>query len=263
MWTVKKPAKAKARAGVINDQVKSRYNTAPQWSVVATETFVYRDLREYIVANGETSFAGCKEIVTSEDDLRVTMGETPQSAIEKSIDRLDDICKEVIAKSPFIVIASANSDGELDISPKGDPAGFVQVLDDKHLAIPDRPGNRRADTFENLISNPHVAIIFMIPGRGETLRINGEARIVRDEPLRKSMAVKGQVPSFAIVVRVEEAFMHCPKCVVRSKLWEPEAWPDHSEMPSIQEAVIKHANLDMTVEEYKEQLVAEDRLKLY
>jgi len=220
-------------------------------------------LGENLVVNEEDGFAGCKEFVTSTDDLRAAMGETPPSAIEKSIDRLDDICKGIIAKSPFIVIASANSDGELDVSPKGDPAGFVQVLDDKHLAIPDRPGNRRADTFENLISNPHVAIIFMIPGKGETLRINGEARIVRDEPLRKSMAVNGRVPSFAIVVRVEEAFMHCPKCMVRSKLWDPEAWPDHSEMMSIQEAVIKHANLDMTPEEYKDLLVAEDRLKLY
>ena len=213
--------------------------------------------------NDGTDFAGCKEFVRTVEDRRITMGKATSSAIEKSIDRLDDVCKEVISKSTFIVIASANSNGELDASPKGDPEGFVKVLDDKHLAIPDRPGNRRADTFENLISNPQVAIIFFVPGKGETLRVNGEARIVRDEPLRKSMSVNGQMPRFAIVVRIEEAFMHCPKCIVRSRLWEHESWPDSSNTASIAEAVITHADLSMTPEEYKELMVSEDRVKLY
>ena len=213
--------------------------------------------------NDGADFAGCKEFINTIEGLRITMGKATSSAIEKSIDRLDDVCKEVISKSTFIVIASANSNGELDASPKGDPEGFVKVLDDKHLAIPDRPGNRRADTFENLISNPHVAIVFFVPGKGETLRVNGEARIVRDESLRKSMSVNGQVPRFAIVVRIEEAFMHCPKCIVRSKLWEHESWPDSSNTASIAEAVITHADLSMTPEEYNDLMVSEDRVKLY
>ena len=213
--------------------------------------------------NDGTDFAGCKDFVHTVEDLRITMGKATSSAIEKSIDRLDDVCKELISKSTFIVIASANSNGELDASPKGDPGGFVKVLDDKHLAIPDRPGNRRADTFENLISNPQVAIIFFVPGKGETLRVNGEARIVRDEALRKSMSINGQVPRFAIVVRIKEAFMHCPKCIVRSRLWDHGSWPDSSNTASIAEAVIAHADLSMTPEEYKELMVSEDRVKLY
>ena len=179
------------------------------------------------------------------------------------IDRLDDYCRAIIAKSPFIMIASANPDGQPDISPKGDPLGFVRVLDEKHLAIPERPGNRRLDTFINLLDNPNVAIIFMIPGKGETLRVKGEARIVRDEALRETMAVKGRIPEFAVVVHVEQAMMHCPKSIVRSKLWEPDAWPDHSDTPSIAETSVAHANLDMTPEEYRASMVAAGRAKLY
>ena len=211
----------------------------------------------------EGGFAGCREFVSTVEDLRETMGVATSSAIEKSIDKLDDVCKEFISRSTFVVIASANSNGELDASPKGDPEGFVKILDDKHLAIPDRPGNRRADTFENLISNPRVAIIFFVPGKGETLRVNGEARIVRDEALRKSMSINGQIPRFVMVIRIEEAFMHCPKCIVRSGLWEHESWPDSSNTASIAEAVITHADLNITPEEYKELMVSEDRVKLY
>ena len=211
----------------------------------------------------EGGFAGCREFVSTVEDLRETMGVATSSAIEKSIDKLDDVCKEFISRSTFVVIASANSNGELDASPKGDPEGFVKILDDKHLAIPDRPGNRRADTFENLISNPRAAIIFFVPGKGETLRVNGEARIVRDKALRKSMSINGQIPRFVMVIRIEEAFMHCPKCIVRSGLWEHESWPDSSNTASIAEAVITHADLNITPEEYKELMVSEDRVKLY
>ena len=181
----------------------------------------------------------------------------------KAIDRLDDICKAIIAKSPFIVIASASPGGEPDISPKGDPEGFVRVIDDKHLAIPDRPGNRRLDTFQNLLDNPHLAIIFIIPGKGETLRVKGEARIVRDESLRKSMVVNGRVPDFAVVVHVEQALVHCPKCMVRSKLWQPDAWPDHSLTATVSEATVAHANLDITPQELKARVEAAGRAKLY
>ena len=215
------------------------------------------------MVNGDGIFSAFDDIVTSVDEIRDTIGEPLPPIVEKVIYRLDDVCKTFIEKSSFVVIASANADGEPDISPKGDPEGFVQVLDDKHLAIPDRPGNRRADTFQNLLDNPYLAIIFFIPGKGETLRVRGEARIVRDEALRQSMAVNGRVPEFAVVVHVEQALMHCPKPVVRSKLWQPGAWPDHSGTATIAEATVAHANLDITPEELKASFEAAGRAKLY
>ena len=215
------------------------------------------------MTDGDVRFSEYSEIVTSVEEIRATIAEPTQASVDKVIDRLDDYCRAIIAKSPFIMIASANPDGEPDISPKGDPLGFVRVLDEKHLAIPERPGNRRLDTFINLLDNPNVAIIFMIPGKGETLRVKGEARIVRDEALREPMAVKGRIPEFAVVVHVEQAMMHCPKSIVRSKLWEPDAWPDLSDTPSIAETSVAHANLDMTPEEYRASMVAAGRAKLY
>ncbi len=215
------------------------------------------------MTDGDVRFSEYSEIVTSVEEIRATIAEPTQASVDKVIDRLDDYCRAIIAKSPFIMIASANPDGQPDISPKGDPLGFVRVLDEKHLAIPERPGNRRLDTFINLLDNPNVAIIFMIPGKGETLRVKGEARIVRDEALRETMAVKERIPEFAVVVHVEQAMMHCPKSIVRSKLWEPDAWPDHSDTPSIAETSVAHANLDMTPEEYRASMVAAGRAKLY
>ena len=215
------------------------------------------------MTDGDVRFSEYSEIVTSVEEIRATIAEPTQASVDKVIDRLDDYCRAIIAKSPFIMIASANPDGQPDISPKGDPLGFVRVLDEKHLAIPERPGNRRLDTFINLLYNPNVAIIFMIPGKGETLRVKGEARIVRDEALRETMAVKGRIPEFAVVVHVEQAMMHCPKSIVRSKLWEPDAWPDLSDTPSIAETSVAHANLDMTPEEYRASMVAAGRAKLY
>ena len=215
------------------------------------------------MTDGDVRFTEYSEIVTSVEEIRATIAEPTQASVDKVIDRLDDYCRAIIAKSPFIMIASANPDGQPDISPKGDPLGFVRVLDEKHLAIPARPGNRRLDTFINLLDNPNVAIIFMIPGKGETLRVKGEARIVRDEALRETMAVKGRIPEFAVVVHVEQAMMHCPKSIVRSKLWEPDAWPDLSDTPSIAETSVAHANLDMTPEEYRASMVAAGRAKLY
>lgn len=212
---------------------------------------------------GDGRFSEFNDVITSVDEIRPTLGEPLAPAVAKVVDRLDDVCRAFIEKSPFIVMASANSDGELDVSPKGDPEGFVQVLDEKHLAIPDRPGNRRIDTFQNLLENPHVAMIFIIPGKGETLRVSGEARIVRDQALRESMAVNGRVPEYAVVVHVEEAMIHCPKCMVRSKLWQPDAWPDHSGTATVAEAVVVHAKLDITPEEFKARVEAAGRAKLY
>jgi hypothetical protein len=151
----------------------------------------------------------------------------------------------------------------MDISPKGDPPGFVQVLDDKTLAIPDRPGNRRADTFLNILQNPGVGLLFLIPGQRETLRISGTAKIVRDAWLLEKMVIQGKKPNFAIVVTVKEAFLHCAKCIIRSHLWEPEHWPDLEGLPSLARILIDHANLTDSVEEIQQSLDEGYRANLY
>jgi hypothetical protein len=139
----------------------------------------------------------------------------------------------------------------------------VRVLGEKYLAIPDRPGNKRVDTFTNLLQNPYLAMLFLIPGKGETLRVTGECRIVRDQAVRESLAVAGRVPDFAIVMHVERVLIHCPKCVVRSKLWQPDKWPDATETAGIVEAMIAHANLDTTPEEFIAMAKKEELDRLY
>ncbi|MBZ0293252.1 MAG: pyridoxamine 5'-phosphate oxidase family protein [Anaerolineae bacterium] len=192
------------------------------------------------------------DVITSEEQLREIIGHPSERNIQKVIPILDEHCRMFIARSPFMLLASTDVHGRLDVSPKGDPPGFVQVLDDKTLVIPDRPGNRRADSLTNMLHNPQVGLLFMIPGKRETLRVSGNARIARDEWLRERMAVRGKVPELAIVVTVETAFMHCAKCLIRSQLWEPEHWPDFSDLSSLARVLIDHANLTCTVDEFQE-----------
>jgi PPOX class probable FMN-dependent enzyme len=203
------------------------------------------------------------EIVTSEAQFRAVMGQPIPLVVNKHIHALDDYCRRFIARSPFLLLASADGAGRMDVSPKGDPAGFVQVIDEQTLAIPERPGNRRADTFCNLLSNPRVGLIFLVPGKGETLRVCGRATIVRDEWVRAPMAVNGKVPDFALVVHVEEVFFHCAKCVVRSKLWQPEHWPDTYGLPSLAETSVAHARLTQSVEDVQALIDTGLRERLY
>ena len=128
----------------------------------------------------------------------------------------------------------------LDISPKGDPAGFVKVLDERTIAIPDRPGNRRIDTFRNILTNPNVGLIFVIPGVTYTLRMSGQAIIVRDAELRADMAVNGKLPEHVLVIEISHVLSHCPKCMIRSGMWQPEAWPDTGDLPSFAEMLVAH-----------------------
>ena len=138
-----------------------------------------------------------------------------------------------IAHSPFLLIATADADGRCDVSPKGDAPGFVQVLDERRLAIPDRPGNKRLDGMQNLLTNPHVGLVFLVPGRDESLRVNGRAWITRDpEILRRSLA-RGKMPSLAIGVEVDQCFFHCGKALLRSRLWAYEGWPAHDALTSV------------------------------
>lgn len=215
------------------------------------------------MAEKQDPFARFEGVVRSLDDIRERIGQPVPMVLDKVHDYIDEVSRAIIEKSPFAVLASSTPDGYPDVSPKGDPAGFVKVLDEKYLAIPDRPGNRRVDTFTHLLENPYLAISFMIPGKGETLRVTGEVRIVRDPALRESMAVDGRVPEFATVMHVERVLIHCPKCVVRSKLWDAEAWPDSSGTADIAEAMIAHAGLDTTPEELAEYAVREGFTDLY
>ena len=193
----------------------------------------------------QTTFS---DIITTEEQLREILGYPSQMAANKAVDTLDEHCRTFIASSPFMLIASSDAAGNMDISPKGDPAGFVKVLDEKTLAIPDRPGNRRGDTFRNILQNPNVGLFFFIPGKQETFRVSGKAMIVRDQWLREQMPMRGKTPDFAIVVTIEEAFMHCAKCVIRSGIWQQEQWPELSGLSSLAQVMVDHTKLPDSVE---------------
>ncbi|MEV4479688.1 pyridoxamine 5'-phosphate oxidase family protein [Micromonospora coxensis] len=162
--------------------------------------------------------------ITSPEELRDLLGTPAPRAVAKERVTLHERDRQWLAASPFCLVATAGADGSCDVSPKGDPAGFVRVLDDTTLAIPERPGNRRADGYRNILDNPHVGLIFLIPGRTDTLRINGRARLIRDAPWFDDMVVKGHRPVLAVEVTVEQIFYHCAKAFLRSELWRPETW---------------------------------------
>jgi len=165
--------------------------------------------------------------VDSESELRTVLGEPAQRSATKDRYALHERDREWIANSPFLMLATANADGTCDVSPKGDPEGFIHIIDDKTIAIPERPGNRRGDGYRNILSNPHVGLIFVVPGRAETLRVNGRAAILRDAPFFDDMIVKGHRPALAILVEIEQIFYHCGKAFLRSRLWQPDSWhPD-------------------------------------
>ena len=164
--------------------------------------------------------------ITSEAELREVVGVPIARAANKARPALHELDRQWLAESPFVLIATSAADGSCDVSPKGDPRGFTLVLDDTTIVIPERPGNKRVDGFLNILSNPHVGLIFVIPGRGDTLRINGRATIVRDAPFFDRLTVKGHRPKLALVVEIEEIFHHCSKAFLRSDLWKPETWQD-------------------------------------
>jgi uncharacterized protein len=204
-----------------------------------------------------------RDIVTSEEEIRSVVGHPPDHSLAKAVRVIDDNSRRFIAHSPFVFVASAGAGGMLDVSPKGDAAGFVQVLDDRTLAIPDRLGNRRIDTFRNVLQNPNVGLIFIIPGVSYTLRVSGKAMIVRDPDLRQSMAVQGKLPDHVMVVDVEHVLSHCPKCMIRSGLWEPGAWPDATNVPSFAETLRAHANLAQSIEDVQAIIDKGNRERLY
>ncbi|WP_344661767.1 pyridoxamine 5'-phosphate oxidase family protein [Catenulispora subtropica] len=184
--------------------------------------------------------------ITTAAELRALLGEPMERAVTKERTRLLPIDLQWLAASPFCLIATSDADGNCDVSPKGDPAGFVKVLSDSRVAIPERPGNRRADGYLNILSNPHVGLISVVPGRSESLRVNGRAKLVRDAPYFDDMVVKGHRPILAIEVDIEQIFFHCAKSFMRSKLWKPETW-EPEQLPH-------HAVIVKSVQETRESL---------
>jgi len=164
--------------------------------------------------------------------LREVIGTPTELVLTKLADRLNALTRQFVERSPFVCVATARPDGGLDVSPRGDPPGFVRILDERTLVLPDRPGNRIADTLTNLLEDPRIALLFLIPGIGDTFRVNGRARIVDDAELLAPSAVDGKVPRLGLLVSIEEAYTQCSKALIRSDLWNPEHHVDRSELPS-------------------------------
>jgi uncharacterized protein len=185
-------------------------------------------------------------------ELREFLGEPTELVKAKVADRLNPLTRQFIERSPFVVVATGRPDGGLDVSPRGDPAGFVRIPDDRTLLLPERPGNRLADTLTNLLEDDRIALLFLVPGVGDTFRVNGRARIVDDAELLAPSAVEGKAPRLGLLVDIEEAFTQCPKALIRSDLWNPEKHVSPAEMPRSGEILRAVADPELDVEEYED-----------
>ncbi|MDG1196477.1 MAG: pyridoxamine 5'-phosphate oxidase family protein [Actinomycetota bacterium] len=188
-----------------------------------------------------------QHVITTAENLRRLVPPPRPAQETKVLAALDTHCRRWIQGSPFVVISSVDLAGNMDLSPKGDPPGFVQILDDTTVAIPDRPGNRRLDTLNNLLQQPKVGLMFIVPGRGEVLRVSGTGQIVTDPDLLSTMTVAGRSPRLALVVTIDEVMFHCGKSVIRSKLWSPSEWPDIEGLASYAECLGDQTTSDETV----------------
>lgn len=187
-------------------------------------------------------------VIGTLEQLREIVGVPTPRAVAKERQRLEQVHQDWLAASPFCLIATADADGACDVSPKGDPPGFALVLDDGTLAIPERPGNRRVDGYQNVLANPRVGLLFVVPGRTDTLRVNGRGLLVSDAPFFDRMVVKGHRPVLALVVHVEQVFFHCGKAFLRSQLWEPGTW-DPEALPSRARIAHAYERADQPLEE--------------
>lgn len=204
-----------------------------------------------------------REPVDTQAKLRAILPRWTGNASKKDGSRINEVAAAFIACSPYVVISSAGANGAHDISPKGDASGFVTVHDDKTLIIPDRLGNHRLDTFENLLVDPRVGLFFIIPGHTETLRIAGTAQIARDRDLREPFAIRGRLPELVLVVMVEQVFMHCSKSLVRAKLWSPETWEHTEDAPSLAQWVKSAVETDETLEQIQDVHDRDRETRLY
>jgi PPOX class probable FMN-dependent enzyme len=173
------------------------------------------------------------DFITTREQLRSLYRAPGDGAVRKELRQLDPHARRFLEHSPFVLIGTQDREGHADVSPKGDRAGFCVALDDRTVAIPDRPGNNRLDSFENVMVNPAVGLLFLIPGMNETLRINGEGRLTADRALCERLAVEGKPALTTLIVEIGAIYMHCAKAFMRSALWAPESWPDRAEMPTL------------------------------
>jgi uncharacterized protein len=170
--------------------------------------------------------------ILEQDTLRGVLGEPSELVRSKVSDRLNDLTRQFVERSPFLCLATSAADGTCDVSPRGDPAGFVRIIDERNLLLPDRPGNRLADSLRNVLENPNVGLLFIVPGVTDTLRVNGRASIVTDPELLEPCAVEGKVPKLALQIEIDQVFTHCSKAFLRARLWDPEGFVSRDELPS-------------------------------
>jgi len=203
-----------------------------------------------------------EHLVTSMEQLQSLYGERMPASVIKEIDHINAHYRALIEAAPFVAIATCGPEG-LDCSPKGDPAGFIRILDDKTLAIPDRPGNNRIDGFRNIVRDPRIALLFLIPGVGETLRVNGRASISVDPDLMASFAINGKLPRCVLIVHVESAYFHCSKAIVRSKLWDEATKIDRKSLPSTGSIVAELSKGRLGGEAYDREMPERIKAQLY
>ena len=201
-------------------------------------------------------------LVTTMEQLQALYGEKMPAAVVKEIDHINGSYRKLIEAAPFVAVATAGPEG-LDCSPKGDPAGFVRVLDDKTLAIPDRPGNNRIDGFRNIVRDPRIALLFLIPGVGETLRVNGRAAISIDPELMRSFAVNGKLPRCVLIVHIDSIYFHYSKAIVRSKLWDEKTKIDRASLPSTGTIIAELSQGRLGGETYDRELPERVQRELY
>jgi PPOX class probable FMN-dependent enzyme len=227
------------------------------------ESFL-RQFRPKQPSRGDWTFKQSEHVIKSEGELREVVGAPGARAALKERSALDEHCRAFIARSPFLLMATSGPDGSCDVSPKGDVPGFVLALDERHLVIPDRPGNKRLDGMTNLIANPHVGLIFLVPGREETLRVNGRAWITRDPELLRRSVVRGKVPLLAIGVEVDQCFLHCAKAFRRSQLWQHDQWPAADVLPSMACVLFDQIRpAGVSLQEYEQDIEEGYRKRLY
>ncbi len=181
--------------------------------------------------------------VTTIEELRDVYPPPAERSVLKEVDHFDRHCRRFIALSPFLLVSSSDAAGACDVSPKGGPPGFVTILDDHRLLIPDATGNRRLDSLQNMLENPQVGLLFLIPGMGEVLRVNGRVELTRDPALLDGLQTGGRPARLALIVTAEQVYLHCAKSIIRSKLWRPDSWPESEELPSAAEILNDHIGI--------------------
>ena len=201
-------------------------------------------------------------LITTMEQLQALYGEKLPASVIKEIDHISGSYRQLIEAAPFVAVATSGPEG-LDCSPKGDARGFVRILDDKTLAIPDRPGNNRLDGFRNIVRDPRIALLFLIPGVGETLRVNGRAAISTDPELMQSFAVSGKLPRCVLIVHIESIYFHCSKAIVRSKLWDAETKIDRKSLPSTGTIVAELSQGKLGGEDYDRAMPERIKAQLY